>query len=119
MTEEQALALLKGMVAADDTPSLDDETVEALLDGCALNDAEGRAPSDLDWIPTYNMNAAAYEGWTLKAAKAAGMIDFTADGHSFKRSDYIKHCLMMQAHYKKAMSPKAVSLNTCGRSRLC
>ena len=115
MTEVQALALLKGMVAAGDTPELDDETVEALLDSCALKDAEGRTPDDLDWEPTYNLNAAAYQGWTLKAAKAAGMIDFSADGHSFKRSGYIEHCLTMQAHYKKAMTPKVYTINTCGR----
>jgi len=58
------------------------------------------------WVPTYDLNRGAYEGWGLKAAKAASMISFTADGQKFDRDQYIKNCEAMQRKYPRLGSTR-------------
>jgi hypothetical protein len=56
------------------------------------------------WTPTYDVNRACYEGWGLKAAKAASMIGFTSDGATFQRQQYIENCERMQRRFAQAQS---------------
>jgi len=56
------------------------------------------------WSPTYDLNAAAAEGWRWKAAKVAGEFDFNTDQQSFTRSDKHAQCLAMAAHYAKRVT---------------
>ena len=54
-----------------------------------------------DWAPTWDMDAAAAEGWRTKAARAAGRFDFGEDGQQFSRSQVAAHCTAMAERYEK------------------
>lgn len=51
------------------------------------------------WVPTYDLNYAAYEAWGLKAAKAASRISFSTEGATFNRDQYLANCRTMQEFY--------------------
>ena len=72
LTQEQALAQLRGMVAWQIDPVLNDGEMDVLLTFAAVADALSRPPVDADWVPTYSvvmLNASAAEGWRWKAGK--------------------------------------------------
>lgn len=94
-----ALILLGEKVAATSRPVLSPEALGALLDAYGAQDASGRAPSDNGWVPTYNLNAAAAEGWRMKAGKVAGDFNFSADNASYSKADVLAHCLEMETKY--------------------
>jgi hypothetical protein len=54
-----------------------------------------------DWIPTYDLNAAASQIWMEKAAVPAADFDFSADGGNYSRSQVYEQC-MKQARYYAA-----------------
>lgn len=54
-----------------------------------------------EWAPTYDLNAAAAEGWRWKAAKASGRFGFQTDGQSFERQQVAARCLEMAATYER------------------
>lgn len=94
-----ALVLLAEKVASASRPVLSDEAVGALLDQYAAEDSEGRRPTDTDWVGTWDLNAAAAEGWRMKAGKVAGDFNFSADGSSYSKADVLAHCLEMETKY--------------------
>jgi hypothetical protein len=51
---------------------------------------------------TYDLNAAAATGWRQLAGAKAAMYSFTADGASFSRSDWFRHCKEMHSMYSAA-----------------
>lgn len=99
MEREVALALLRDKVASTSRPVLAEATVAALLDAYPMPDADGREPQDTDWVGTWDLNAAAAEGWRMKAGKVAGDFSFSADGSSYQKADVLAHCLEMEAKY--------------------
>ena len=92
MTIDEARALLSVRVAANTEPALDAVAIEALLAGARRADSAGFAPSDAAWTPTWDLNAAAAEGWRWKAARAVGNVDVTAEGLSLSRSQLVAQC---------------------------
>lgn len=64
--------------------------------GTALVFTEAGVPA---WVPTWDLNHAAAEGWRWKAAKVATEFDFSTDGQSFKRDQQRAACLEMAAQY--------------------
>lgn len=73
---------LKPLVAASDLPSLSDSELEGIV---------ARSGGDL--------NYAASLGWELKMGKSATMVDFSADGASFSRSQFLEHAQIMREMY--------------------
>ena len=55
---------------------------------------------------SYDLDGAAADIWMSKAANAANMYDFSTDNHSFKRSQFMKHCMDMAQYYKRNASSK-------------
>lgn len=53
------------------------------------------------WAPTWDLNAAAAEGWRIKAGRAAGRFNFTTDGQTFARSQVIAHCRAQERSYRR------------------
>ena len=53
-----------------------------------------------EWSPTWNLEAAAADGWRTKAAKAAGRFDFGEDGQQFSRSQVVAHCTAMAKRFE-------------------
>lgn len=66
---------LKTLTAWDAEPALTEDELEELLAAAALEDANGLAPLHEEWTPTYDINAAASQGWLIKAARAAALVD--------------------------------------------
>ncbi len=99
MDELTARALLEKMVAADAVPTLDADEVQQLLTRAQRTDSAGLAPSDSNWTPTWDLNAAAAEGWRWKAGKVAGAYTFGDSGSTFNRSDMVKACMAMAKTY--------------------
>ena len=99
MEREVALTLLRDKVAATSRPVLAEATVAALLDAYPMPDSAGRAPVDDGWEGAWDLNAAASEGWRMKAGKVAGDFNFSADNASYSKADVLAHCLEMQTRY--------------------
>ena len=99
MDREVALTLLSEKVAATSRPVLEPAVVSALLDAYPQEDRTGRGPTDSLWEGTWDLNAAAAEGWRMKAGKVAGDFTFSADGASYSKADVLAHCLEMETRY--------------------
>ena len=63
------------MTAWDTEPGIDAGELSDLLSQASLPDADGNTPATIDWIPTYDLNAAAAQVWLIKAARAAATTD--------------------------------------------
>lgn len=116
MDREVALTLLREKVASTSRPVLPDATVGALLDAYPMVDADGRAPTDAAWVGTWDLNAAAAEGWRMKAGKVAGDFNFSADNASYSKADVLAHCLEMETKYASLSHGLMSTLH--GRPRL-
>lgn len=73
-----------------------DEGAEVILDGVTYVEA-GPAP----WLPTFDLNAAAAEGWRTKAGKVAGEFSFGSDGQSFNTNEIFDMCTRQADFYRK------------------
>ncbi|MFN0279096.1 MAG: hypothetical protein ACKVRN_10900 [Pyrinomonadaceae bacterium] len=67
--------ILKRLTNYDTEPKLTEDDLDGILARVALEDGEGLAPDDSGWEPTYDINAAAAEGWLVKAAKAFALTE--------------------------------------------
>lgn len=101
MTESEALDELSFMVAADSEPTLGIAEVYSLLVIARRRDTYGLVFGDDGWTPTWDLRAAAAEGWRRKAGKVAGDYTFSTDGQSFSRSDMYAHCMEMSKQYRR------------------
>lgn len=99
MDEVAARERLERMVAHDVDPVLSTEEVEDLFEQAKRIDGEGRTPSDADWEPTFDLNAAAAEGWSWKAGKVAPRYGVNLDGAVLQRQQLYAHCRSQSAHY--------------------
>lgn len=97
---DDALARLKMLVQADSRPALTAPELAAILDAHPAPDADGMTKADgMEWRPTYDLNAAAAEGWRIKGGKVAGDFNFTADSAQYAKGDVMAHCLAMEQKY--------------------
>lgn len=100
MTEAEALARLTAMTAASSEPTLSAEELAILLEDNRVADEYGRGPAQSGYIDTWNLRAAAAEGWRWKAGKVAELYSFRSDVHSYQRAEHHKHCLEMIKLYQ-------------------
>jgi len=99
MSENEARTRLQTMTASSKEPTLTEAELGLLVASAKRADRDGLPPSDAAWTPTWDLNAAAAEGWRWKAAKAAADFDFSEDGQSFKRSQMVAACERMADLY--------------------
>ena len=99
MTEEEARTRLEMMLAHDVEPTLSVEEVDELVVLARRADSDGLAPDDDDWVPTFDLDAAAAEGWSWKANKVVPRFDVTLDGDSLRRAQIYAHCRRQASHY--------------------
>jgi len=92
----QLVSMLGG---PDARPALADTEVDALLTKYARADRAGLWPSAPGYVPTWNLNAAAAEGFRWKAARVAADFNFSADNASYSKGDVMAKLLEMEAHY--------------------
>jgi hypothetical protein len=89
------------VTATDGTPTATEPTWP--LSGASVTH-EGVSYTGYDtgvWTPTYDLYAAAAEGWRWKAGKIADAFDFSTDQQSFDRSQKVAHCMKMAEYYDK------------------
>lgn len=90
---------LKAMTAWSEEPALTDGEIDALLAQYAMTDVDGLEPDDVLWTPTYNMRAAAKEGWTWKMGRASSLISTDLDGDRMSANQVFEHCAAMVKKY--------------------
>lgn len=104
MSEADATAWVTVECQAGSEPCLDTTDVAHLLAGAKRADLDDRKPSDPKWVPTYDLAWAAWKGWTLKAGKAALMVDVsTPGGLSVSKSQVRAACLEMANQYARGV----------------
>lgn len=104
MSVETMKNRLKRMTAADSQPLLSSDDLDELLSMFQKSDANGNLPGTDSWIPTYNMNSAAAEGWRWKAAKAAELVSIDLDGERMSSNQIFDHCQSMIRQYSRKQS---------------
>jgi hypothetical protein len=88
------------MLSADCEPLLTDVELDDLLAVAKRPDQYGVTPTLDSWVPTWELNAAAAEGWRTKAGKAASATSFSMDGATYQRGDLLAHCEAMVRQYE-------------------
>ncbi len=63
-----------------------------------------------DWIPTYDLNAAAADIWEEKAAVAAQDYSFSADGGNYSRNQVYEQYMKNARHYRARRAPRTMGL---------
>lgn len=97
---ESAIDKLKKMTAWDVEPALTEGELEELLTPVSKADTSGRPPSDVDWTPTFDLNAAAANGWLIKAGRAAALVEVDPPGSGIMSSKVFDNCRAMARIYR-------------------
>lgn len=119
------IAEVRLMVAEpDDTNGYTDALIQEHIEDYPLLDERGAVPYTWDtstdpptqdeneeWIPTYDLNAAAAKVWQEKAASIAQDFDFQADGGSFSRSQKHLQYMRMASYYRARRSARTHTLH--------
>lgn len=90
---------LKQLTAWDAEPQLTEDELEELLAGAALEDANGLAPLNEEWTPTYDLNSAAAQAWLIKAARAASLVEVDPPESGIVTSKVFDNCRAMARIY--------------------
>ena len=116
-------AELRRMVDESTEDTYDDDLVDSIIEKFPLIDALGTDPQDVDftttpptisekdeWIPTYDLNAAAALIWEEKAAAIADEFSFQADGGSFSRKEKYDQYMNKARSYSSRRSAKSAKV---------
>jgi hypothetical protein len=104
------IARLRRMAAEPTTTTYTDAVLSTTIERYPVRDADGLAPTDTDWTATYDLNSAASDVWSEKAAALASAFDFTADGADFKRSQAAQQAQSMASYYRSRRYARGVPL---------
>jgi hypothetical protein len=99
LTEAEAQEQIERMVQASIDPTLSADEVTDLVNVAARPDSDGYDRTDDAWTPTWDLNAAAAEGWSRKASLAANLFNFAEDGQRFDRSQIYANCVTQRDYY--------------------
>ena len=95
---ETAKDKLKKLTAWDTAPALAEAELDELLVQTSTVDADGFSPADDEWVPTYDINAAAAAGWLIKAGRASELTEI--DGSGVVTSKVFDNCRAMARIYR-------------------
>lgn len=101
MTEAEAEAKLRFMILPGEDPILSNDEVEDILTYARRPDEDDNDYADSEWTPTWDLNAAAAEGWRRKAGYAASRFNFAEDSQRFDRAQIYAHCLQQAEQYAR------------------
>lgn len=104
------IAMLRRMIDEHGTDTYTDEDITSYIEAASLPDSENHDPDETDWIPTYDLNAAAAAIWDEKAAALSSRFDFDADGGSYKRNQLYTNAVKMSNRYRSRRKMKAILL---------
>lgn len=112
MIEADARALLERKVAHDQVPLLDEQDIDSLIALAKRPDSAGRLPSDAQWVPTWDLDAAAYEGWMWKAGRSAPDYSFTIEDETSHQNQVHQACLAKVREYADKLRRSGVDALT-------
>lgn len=107
VTEAEATAWVAMECQVTSEPCLTAEEVQHLVHAARRADADGRPPADSAWVPTYDLNWAAWRGWRLKAARALLYVDVSGEGSNVSKSQVHAHALAMAAEFARGVATGA------------
>jgi len=90
---------LKLITAWDDKPELTEDDLNSALATAAMADADGHAPTNIAWTPTYDLNSAASAAWLIKAARAAAEVAIDSTDPVVVTSKVFDNCRSMARIY--------------------
>ncbi|MBX3290306.1 MAG: hypothetical protein KF855_13285 [Acidobacteria bacterium] len=96
---ENALEKLKLLTAWETEPALTEIEVEDLLNAASIADENGNEPANDSWVPTFDLNKAAADGWLIKAARASAMTEIEPPESGIVTSQVFDNCRKMAAIY--------------------
>jgi len=102
---------LRDMIAEPTTTTYSDGDLLGVIERFPLIDVYELEPDDLNWTPTYDLNAAAANLWGKKAAAFAGLYDFTADGGTFHRSQAAQEMRKQARYYAARRAPSSLRVH--------
>jgi len=117
------IAQFRRMVAETGLDTYDDRALAEYIEAYPLLDEQGEAPytwdtatspptqdANEDWIPTYDLHAAAGDIWEEKAGVLVTAFDFTADGATYSRSQQYDMMMRQARNHRSRRSPKTGTL---------
>ena len=118
----EMIATVRRYTAEPLTTTYSDDLISDIIETYPLVDALGSEPFTWDsstqpptqdenenWIPTYDLNAAAAQIWQEKAAALAGLFDYAADGGNYKRSQASEKASKQARYYSARRSMKTIT----------
>lgn len=115
------IAELRGMVAEPTTTTYSDTALQGKIEKHPRVDVRGQEPhtwlltspptmtANTQWIPTYDMHAAAADVWQEKAAALADRFDASADGATLSRSQVYKQAMSQVAYHSARCKIRSVT----------
>lgn len=124
MTATDAMVTkIRRMIAEPTSATYDDDTLKAIIEEFPLIDERGEVAYTWDtstepptkedndnWIPTYDLNAAAAEVWEEKAAALEDQFDFKDAGADYARSQKFDHAKKMARTYRSKRASSSTRL---------
>jgi 1,2-phenylacetyl-CoA epoxidase PaaB subunit len=109
-TPEEIARLRRMTAEPDDSHGYTDAVLAATIERYPLLDADGLGPDSEWWAEAYDLNAAAADVWSEKAAALVSQFDFNSDGASFTRSQQHAQAAKQQRYYAARRAPGTLTL---------
>lgn len=110
------ISQLRRMVAEPTTTTYSDALLTSMIEAYPHMDEWGETPLDAygevnaDWTATYDLNGAAADIFTEKAAAVANKFDFSADGGNYSQSQQYEQYMKQARYYRSRRLPSTVAL---------
>lgn len=121
-TAEQ-IERIRRMVAEPETANYSDTLLGEYIETYPLLDERGEQPytwnittepptktANANWVPTYDLHAAAADIWEEKASTWADKYNFSADGASYSRSNAYEQIMARVRYHRSRRSSKTATL---------
>ena len=117
------IAQVRRMVAEPTATTYTDAMLSATIERYPRLDEQGEEPFTLssatppvhvansEWMPTYDLNAAAADVWEEKAGAVAALYDFSADGGNYSRSQAYEQMMKQARTYRSRRTPTTMRLH--------
>jgi len=106
----EVITRLRRMVAEPTTTTYADAVLSSAIERYPVMDEDGYEPDEDDWTATYDLNAAAAEIWTEKAATLVAGYDFQAGGATYNRSQAYQQAMAQARHYMSRRQVRPIRL---------
>jgi hypothetical protein len=100
---------LRGKLADTKANYFTDAQLAVLIERYPVDDDDGNEPDDDGWTETYDLNAAAGDGWDEKVmAISDSSFDFSADGATYSRSQRLEAYRRNASYYRSRSCAETV-----------